>query len=157
MSTRSPVERSVKASRAAWRNCRSSPRSEPRPDPVHGSPEQRQADRLEVHPDLVRPSRLEPDTQQRALATRRSTSKRVTASRGVAVSSGCGWGRDGRGEIGASMQPLLREHQVTLDERHVLALELAPADEALHCTASYASAEHVTTSSPDVWRGRAGG
>ena len=37
-------------------------------DPVHGVTRERQADRLEVHPDLVRPPRLEPDTQQRALA-----------------------------------------------------------------------------------------
>ena len=58
-----PVTGCAKASRAAWRNWRSSPRS-----PAHAVRRvagDRQVDRGEVDADLVRPPRLEPHAQER--------------------------------------------------------------------------------------------
>ena len=62
-STGSPVKGCSNASRPAWRNCRSSPRS-PR-DAVGPVARDRQVDRREMDADLVRPPRLERDAEQR--------------------------------------------------------------------------------------------
>ena len=139
MSTRSPVSGCVKASRAAWRNCRSSPRSPP--IPYTRVTRERQPDRLEVHPDLVRPPRLEPDTQQRALAH-----EALDLEEGDGLTRRRGVERVPRGVVTVAADRRLDAAAprawVTLDERHVLALELAPADEALHDLVRLGGARH---------------
>ena len=79
----------------------------------------------------MRSARLEPDPQQRVLGrAARSTSKWVTASRGVSVSRDCLVGSRRSRPMGASIRPRPRARPAA-DEREVLALERAPADEAL--------------------------
>ena len=87
----------------------------------------RQADRGEVDADLVRPARLEPHAQQRVLAAAaRSTSKCVTASRGVSVSSERRVGSRRSRPIGASIRPARERGRPRTSARYSRSSSRAP-------------------------------